>query len=137
MVEHAFHAHFRLQLVESHSRKAFENGVGLTRNLNAIYDVATLAIMLQHARDSREVVLQVGIDGYHHVGPMSCGEHSSHNGALMTHVSSQVNASHIMVFALMATYKLPCGICATIVHKHYHAFGRNVARTNQCVEQRR
>ena len=137
MVEHTFHAHFRLQLVESHSRKAFENGVGLARNLNAIHDVATLAIMLQHARNGCEVVLQVGINGYHHVGPMPSGEHSGHDGTLMTHVSGQINTPHIMVFELMATYQLPSGIGATIVYKHDHALGRHVAQANQRIEQLR
>lgn len=70
MVINGFGTHRAHHAVEGQRGGALEPGVGLALAAHAIDDVCALAPLVHHFGYGLHIVLEVGVDGHHHVGPV-------------------------------------------------------------------
>ena len=107
MVIHRFHAHTAHELVEHLRRRALEESIGRTLAPHTIDDVTALVILLDHFGNRMDVILQVGINRYRHVGILAGCIQSSHEGILVSHVTRQFQASHMGTVSTVVGDNLP------------------------------
>ena len=90
---------------------------------------------INHLLDGIQIVLQVGIDGNHGIGPFTGSHHASHDGVLVTHIASETDATYIFVFLVQAFYQRPSAVATAVVYKHHHAVGTDLLFLNQFFKQ--
>ena len=125
MIVDAFHTHRVLEFIEGHRRHALHEGIGLARHLHTVDDIVALFEMTHHLRNALDVILQIGIDGNHSIGPVAGSHHSGKNGILVPHIAREIDATNILILTMQLFNHLPSAITATVVDKHHHAIVGN------------
>ena len=87
MVVHRSYPHRTLQAIEGQRGRTLQPGISLTGLLYPVDDVVALPIAVDHRLDSREVILQIGIDRDDGIRLLHDLEHPRHDRGLMAYVT--------------------------------------------------